>query len=56
MKDVTPFPALHTTANNDAEEHRVAARKLAEDAESWLADLDALLTESPVASKTVRYC
>jgi hypothetical protein len=47
---------LHTTANNDAEEHRVAARKLAEDAESWLADLDALLTESPVASKTVRYC
>ena len=55
-EDVTPFPALHTTANNDAEEHRAAARKLAEDAESWLADLDALLTESPVASKTVRYC
>jgi hypothetical protein len=45
--DVTPFPALHTTANTDAEEHRAAARKLAEDAESWLADLDAVLGESP---------
>jgi hypothetical protein len=43
---VTPFPALHTTANNDAEEHRAAARKLAEDTESWLAELDALLADA----------
>jgi hypothetical protein len=50
MEDVTPFPALHTTANNDAEEHRTAARRLAEDVESWLADLDAVLAESPRAS------
>lgn len=44
---MTPFPALHTSANHDAEEHRVAARKLAEDVESWLADLDTVLKETP---------
>jgi hypothetical protein len=43
---VTPFPALHTSANSEAEEHRASARKLAEDAEAWLADLDAVLGES----------
>jgi len=48
--DVTPFPALHTTANSDAEEHMVAARKLAEDAESWLAELDAVLADGPRAA------
>ena len=51
MEDVTPFPALHTTANSDAEEHRVAARKLAEDAESWLAELDSLLADGPASAK-----
>ena len=42
---MTPFPALHTSANETADEHVSAARKLAEDAESWLAELDALLAE-----------
>jgi hypothetical protein len=42
---VTPFPALHTSANHDAEEHRASARKLADDADAWLADLDAVLGE-----------
>ena len=50
MENVTPFPALHTTANHDAEEHTAAARKLAEDAQAWLADLDAVLGDSPNAS------
>jgi hypothetical protein len=44
-QDVTPFPALHTSANEHADEHLAAARKLAEDAESWLAQLDAVLAE-----------
>jgi hypothetical protein len=44
---VTPFPALHTSANHDAEEHRASARQLAEDAATWLADLDAVLGEAP---------
>lgn len=51
---MTPFPALHTSANHDAEEHRTSARKLAEEAESWLADLDALLGEQPTLSATAR--
>ena len=50
---MTPFPALHTSANEHADEHVTAARKLAEDAESWLAELDAVLGESPSASATV---
>jgi hypothetical protein len=50
MEDVTPFPALHTTANSDAEVHTAAARKVAEDAESWLAELDALLADGPLVS------
>ncbi len=44
---VTPFPALHTAANHDADEHVGAARKLADDAAAWLADLDALLAGPP---------
>jgi hypothetical protein len=44
---VTPFPALHTSANHDAEEHCASARQLAEDAAVWLDDLDAVLGESP---------
>jgi hypothetical protein len=48
---VTPFPALHTSANHDAEEHTSAARKLAEDAESWLAALDAVLADAPTTTK-----
>lgn len=43
---MTPFPALHTTANTAADEHVAEARKFVEDAESWLAELDALLGES----------
>jgi hypothetical protein len=43
--NTTPFPALHTTANRDAQDHVAAARQLAEDAEAWLSDLDALLAE-----------
>ena len=42
-KQVSPFPALHTVANKQANENVAAARKVAEEAESWLADLDALL-------------
>jgi hypothetical protein len=42
---VTPFPALHTAANRDADERVSAARKLADEAEAWLADLDAVLSE-----------
>lgn len=45
---VTPFPALHTAANHNADEHVAAARQLADDAASWLADLDAVLNESPL--------
>jgi hypothetical protein len=41
--NVTPFPALHTSANADADDHVAAARQLAGDAETWLAELDALL-------------
>jgi hypothetical protein len=48
---VSPFPALHTSANAEADEHLAAARKLAEDAQNWLADLDSLLNESPVMSQ-----
>ncbi len=48
---MTPFPALHTSANADADEHLAAARKLAEDAENWLADLDAVLNESSDTAK-----
>lgn len=44
---MTPFPPLHTSANHDADEHVSAARKLAEEAESWLAELDALLEDRP---------
>lgn len=43
----TPFPALHTAANHDADEHVTAARKLVDDAANWLADLDAVLTGRP---------
>ncbi len=43
---VTPFPALHTSANSGADDHVHAARQLAEDAETWLADLDAVLAEA----------
>lgn len=43
---MTPFPALHTSANEHAEEHTAAARKLAEDAQSWLAELDAVLADA----------
>ena len=50
---MTPFPALHTSANEHADEHVTAARKLAEDAEAWLAELDAVLGESPSAATTV---
>jgi hypothetical protein len=42
----TPFPALHTTANKDADERLTSARQRAEDAAAWLADLDALLDET----------
>ena len=48
---VTPFPALHTSANADADEHLATARKLADDAQSWLADLDAVLSEAPLRSE-----
>ena len=41
--NVTPFPALHTSANSEADDHLAAARQLADDAEAWLAELDALL-------------
>jgi hypothetical protein len=44
-QNVTPFPALHTSANEHADQHVAAARKVAEDAESWLAQLDAVLAE-----------
>lgn len=44
---MTPFPALHTTANSAADEHVAEARKFVEDAESWLAELDELLNEAP---------
>lgn len=44
---VTPFPALHTSANQDADEHVAAARKLAGDVETWLDELDAVLTDGP---------
>lgn len=46
---MTPFPALHTTANSAADEHVAEARKLAEEAESWLAELDEILGEAPAA-------
>lgn len=46
---VTPFPGLHTTANIDADDHVTAARQLAEDAQTWLAELDALLDEAHLA-------
>lgn len=46
---MTPFPALHTTANSAADEHVAEARRLAEDAESWLAELDELLGDTPAA-------
>ena len=44
--NVTPFPALHTSANTDADDHVTAARQLADDAEAWLAELDALLNDA----------
>jgi hypothetical protein len=47
---MTPFPALHTTANSDADDHVAAARKLAEDADGWLAELDELLEQAPPAA------
>ena len=47
---MSPFPALHTTANSAADEHLAAARKLAEEAEAWLADLDALLNDGPAST------
>jgi hypothetical protein len=47
---VSPFPALHTTANSAADEHVSAARKLAEEAESWLADLDTLLDDAATST------
>lgn len=47
---MSPFPALHTSANEHADEHVSAARKLAEDAESWLAELDVLLGDTPTLS------
>jgi hypothetical protein len=46
---MTPFPALHTTANSAADEHVHEARKLAEDAQAWLAELDELLGETPAS-------
>ena len=48
--NVTPFPALHTSANTDADDHVAAARRLADDAEAWLAELDALLDDSTDAA------
>lgn len=47
---MTPFPALHTTANSAADEHVAEARKLAESAEVWIAELDALLGEDSAAA------
>ena len=47
---MSPFPALHTSANQDADEHVSAARKLAQEAESWLADLDALLNDAATST------
>lgn len=41
--DVTPFPALHTTANAAADSHVDAARRIAEESERWLAAVDAAL-------------
>jgi hypothetical protein len=49
---VTPFPALHTSANEHADEHVSAARKLAEDAQSWLAELDAVLSDATEGSNS----
>ena len=43
---MTPFPALHTTANSAADEHVAEARSLVENAESWLAELDEILGEA----------
>jgi hypothetical protein len=48
---VSPFPALHTSANAEADEHLAAARKLADDTQNWLAELDSLLNESPLRSQ-----
>lgn len=45
---MTPFPALHTSANQDADDHMAAARKLAHDADIWLAELDAVLGDAAV--------
>ena len=47
---MTPFPALHTTANSAADEHVSAARKLAEETETWLVELDELLGDAPSAA------
>jgi hypothetical protein len=44
---IAPFPGLHTAANRDADERVSAARRLADEAEAWLADLDAML-DSPL--------
>jgi hypothetical protein len=44
--NVTPFPALHTSANTEADDHVAAARQLADAAEAWLAELDAFLDDS----------
>ena len=49
-ENVTPFPGLHTSANEHADEHVAAARKLADDAEFWLAELDAVLSDGQSAS------
>ena len=40
---VTPFPAMHTSANANADAHVDAARRLAEESEQWLAAVDAAL-------------
>ncbi len=48
---MSPFPALHTSANAEADEKLATARKLADDAQSWLAELDALLNEAPLRSQ-----
>ena len=47
--NVVPFPGLHTSANTDADDHVQTARQLAEDAQTWLAELDAVLDEAHLA-------
>jgi hypothetical protein len=45
---MSPFPALHTSANQEADDHVLAARKLADEAAAWLAELDEVLGDSKV--------